>query len=131
MHFHHKNDSNAFCLKNQAHIMDDIIISQSSTSNALLVYNPRNQKYYKPDSYHIDLYRLPFLVYPTITYDGVLFVSLHRDNLATISGPYPPGTRVVDVGAATGKTLSGTAINILFDSMLLPHYLIMFYDGTS
>jgi hypothetical protein len=76
-YFHHEKDSNASRLKSQAHTMDGILIGRSPTSDAILVYNPRNQKYDEPDSYCLDLYRLPSLVYPTMKYDGGLFVLLH------------------------------------------------------
>jgi hypothetical protein len=76
-YFHHKKDSDASSSKNQAHTLDGIVIEQSPTSNANLIYNPRNQHYYKPDSYKLNPYRLPSSVYPTIIYDGGLFVSLH------------------------------------------------------
>jgi hypothetical protein len=76
-YFHHEKDSNASRLKSQAHTMDGILIRRSPTSNAILVYNPRNQKYYEPGSYHLDPYWPPSLVYPTTKYDGGLFVSLH------------------------------------------------------
>jgi hypothetical protein len=76
-YFHCEKDSNASCSKSQAHTMDGILIGHSPTSNAIFVYNPRNQKYYKPDSYCLDPYPLPSLVYPTVKYNGGLFVSLH------------------------------------------------------
>jgi hypothetical protein len=63
--------------------MDEIVLDQSSTSNAIYVYNPRNQCYNKPVSYRIDPYRLPSSVYPTIKYNGGLFVSLHHDDNRT------------------------------------------------
>jgi hypothetical protein len=91
-YFHHEKDSNALHSKNQAHTLDGIIIGQSATSTAVLVYNPCNQKYYEPDSYHLDPYRLPSTVYPTIKYGGGLFVSLHWDEVASISKPFPPGS---------------------------------------
>ncbi len=53
-YFHHKKDSDASHSKNQAHTLDGIVIGQSPTSNAILVYNPRNQRYYEPNSYKID-----------------------------------------------------------------------------
>ena len=58
-YFHHEKDSNAQCSKNQAHTLDSIIIGHSSTSNAILVYNPRNQRHYKLDSYKVNTYHLP------------------------------------------------------------------------
>ena len=53
-----------------------------------------NQRYYEPDSYKINPYRLPSSVYPTIVYDGGLFVSLHCGDVPIISKPYPPGTQL-------------------------------------
>ena len=79
-YFHHEKDNNVQCSKHQAHTMDRIVIGRSPLSNALLVYNPRNKQYYKPDSNHLDPYRLPSLVYPSIKYDGGLFVSPLYDN---------------------------------------------------
>jgi len=58
-YFHHENNSNTSSSKNQAHTLDRIIIGRNPTSTAILVYNPCNQKYYKPDSYRIDPYHLP------------------------------------------------------------------------
>jgi hypothetical protein len=86
-YFHHEKDSDASRSKSQAHTMDGILLGRSPTSNAILVYNPRNQKYYEPDSYKLDPYRVPSSVYPTIKYDGGLFVSLHRDDNPAISEP--------------------------------------------
>ncbi len=53
--------------------MDSIVIGRSPTLNALMVYNPCNQQYYEPDSYRIDPYHLPTLVYQHIKCDGGLF----------------------------------------------------------
>jgi hypothetical protein len=55
-------------------------------------YNPRNQRYYKPNSYKFDPYRIPSSINPTIKYDGGRFVSLNHDDNPAISKPYPPGT---------------------------------------
>ncbi len=74
--FHHEKDGNVQHAKHQAHTMDGIVTSRSPTSKALLVYNPRNNQYYKPDSYCLDPYRLPGLAYPSIKNDGGLFVNL-------------------------------------------------------
>jgi hypothetical protein len=79
-YFHHEKDSSASRSKSQAHTVDGIVIGRSPTSNAILVYNPRNQRYYKPDSYKFDPYHIPSSVYPTIKYNGGLFVYLHRNN---------------------------------------------------
>ncbi len=93
-YFHHEKDGNVQCSKHQVHTMDGIVIGCPPTSNALLVYNPCNKLYYKPDSYHLDPYPLPSLVYPSIKYDGGLFVSLLRDDNPQFEEKYPPGTRV-------------------------------------
>ena len=130
-YFHHEKDSDASRSKSQAHTMDGIILGRSPTSNAILVYNPRNQRYYEPDSYRIDPYRLPSSVYPSIQYDGGLFVSLHRNDIPNISEPYPPGTRVLDSNPATGLAHAGTVMDIPFDSTTSPHYLILLDDGTT
>jgi hypothetical protein len=98
---------------------------------AIFAYNPRNQKYYKPDSYRIDPYRLPSSVYSNIKYDSGLFVSLHQDDIAPISEPFTPGTRVAKVNPTTGHTQLGTVMDIPFDPNLSPHYLVQFDDGTS
>jgi hypothetical protein len=129
-YFHHEKDSDASHSKNHAHTLDGIVIGQSSTSNALLIYNPRNQRYYKPDSYRLDSYCLPFSVYPSIVYDGGLFVSLHRDGLAPPNEPYPPGTRVAKTNPYTNVTLSGTVMDISLNPATSPQYLIQFDDGT-
>ena len=128
-YFHHEKDSESSRSKNQAHTLDGIILGRSPTSNAILVYNPRNQKYYEPDSYKIDPHRLPSSVYPSIVYDGGLFVSLHRDEVPIISEPYPPGTRVEVRDEGTKRT--GTVMDIPMDPAISPQYLIQFDDGTT
>ncbi len=79
-YFHHVHNGDQKRSKHQAHTMDGIVIGRSPTLNALLVYNPRNKQYYKPDSYRLDSYRLPTLVYPDVQYDGGLFCSLVCNN---------------------------------------------------
>ncbi len=90
-HFHHEKNSGASHSKSQAHTMDGILLGPWPTSNAILIYNPRNQNYYEPDSYCLDPYPLPSSVYPTIRYNGGLFVSLHWDGTAAISKQSNPG----------------------------------------
>jgi hypothetical protein len=130
-YFHHEKDSNALRSKLQAHTMDGIVLGRSLTSNAIPVYNPRNQRYYKPDSYKIDPYCLPSLVYPTIRYERGLYISLHRNEAPAISQPYPPGTRVLDTTLPLGRSLAGTVMDIPFDPTSSPQYLIILDDGTS
>jgi hypothetical protein len=45
-YFHHEKDSDASCSKHQAHTLDGIVVGQSSTYNAILVYYSWNQWYY-------------------------------------------------------------------------------------
>jgi hypothetical protein len=90
--FHHDKDDPAKCSKHQAHTIDGIVIGRSPTSNALLVYNPCNKQYYEPDSYCINPYRLPSLVYQDIKYDGGLFCTLLCNDNPTMEEKYPPGT---------------------------------------
>ncbi len=123
---HHTKDSNASRSKSQAHTMDGIVLGCSPTSNAILVYNPRNQRYCEPDSYKMDPYCLPPSVYPTIKYDGGLFVLLHRNGTPPISKPYPPGMRDLDITPSSGRSLAGTVMDIPFDPTSSPQYLIIF-----
>jgi hypothetical protein len=130
-YFHHTKDSNTLRSKNQAQTLDGIIIGCLLMSTGILIYNPRNQKYYKPDSYQLDSYHLLSSVYSTIRYQGGLFVSLHCNETATISEPSPPGTRVAEVNKVTGHTRLATVMDIPLDPELSPHYMILFDDGTS
>ncbi len=130
-YFHHDKDTDAPSSNNQAHTLDGIVIRQSSTLNALLVYNPQNQQYYEPDSYRLNSYHLPSLVYPSIVYNGGLFVSLHRDGSIPASKPYPPGTRVIKTDPDTNVTLSGTVMDIPINPTTTPHYLIQFDNSTT
>jgi hypothetical protein len=83
-YFHHEEDQDQRRSKNQAHTMDGIIIGRPPTSNALLVYNPHNKQYYRPDSYRNDSYWLPGSVYCDINYDGGLFCTLISDDNPTM-----------------------------------------------
>jgi hypothetical protein len=137
--FHHERDGNIQWSKHQAHMMDGIVIGQCPTSNALLVYNPCNKQYYKPDSYHLDPYHLPCSAYPSIKYDGGLFVSLLQYDNPHFEEKYPPCIRVERIDPITNMLLSGTVMDIPFlikasasskDSTDLP-YIILFDNGTS
>jgi hypothetical protein len=138
-YFHHEKFNNIRRFKNQAHTMDGIVIGRSPTSNALLVYNPRNKQYYKPDSYHLDPYCFPSLVYPSIKYDGGLFMSLLCNNNPQFEETYPPGTQVERINPGTNMLILGTVMDIPFpikvsrsskDSTDLL-YTILFDDGTT
>jgi hypothetical protein len=129
--FHHEKDINAQLSKNQAHTLDGIIVGHSPTSNAILVYNPWNQRYYEPDIYKIDPYQLPSLVYLTIVYDGGLFVSLHHGDVPIISEPYPPGTRIEEPSSSNNSICSSTIMDIPLDPTRSPQYLILFDNGST
>jgi hypothetical protein len=119
--------------------MDGITIGCLPTSNALLVYNPRNKQYYEPDSYRIDSYCLPGSVYRDLKYDGGLFCSLYRDNNPPIEELYPPGTQVEWLDPTSNMLLAGTVMDIplLVDSSAddssnsSPSYVVLFDNGTS
>jgi hypothetical protein len=117
----------------QAHTMDGIAIGRSPTSNAMLVYSPRTKRYYEPDSYRLDPYRLPSSVYPDLCYDGGLFCSLVRDGGAPMEELYPPGTRVERVDPTSKLLMAGTVMDIPLSTDVLgsPSYLILFDNGTS
>ncbi len=134
--FHHKKDGDQSCLKHQAHTMEGFIIGRLPTSNALLVYNPRNHQYYEPDSYCIDSYRLPSYVYSDMKYDGGLFCLLLCDDNPSFEEKYPPGTCVEHVDPASNMLLAGTVMDILFPSSgsgdeSTYNYTVLFDNGTT
>jgi hypothetical protein len=100
-YFHHDRDGPVAHSHTQAHTMDGIAVGRSHTSNALLVYNPRTKRYYEPDSYRFDPYRLPSSVYPSLSYDGGLFCSLYWDDNPSMEELHPPGTRVKRLDPST------------------------------
>jgi len=138
-YFHHEKDGDLKRSKHQAHSMDGIIIGHSPTSNALLVYNPRNKQYDEPDSYRIDSYRLPGSVYRDMRYDGGLFCSLYCNDNPPIEELYPPGTRVERIDPISHMLLAGTVMDIpltvdssTYDSSdSTPSYTVLFDNGTS
>jgi hypothetical protein len=93
-YFHHKKDSDQQFSHHQAHTIDGIVIGQSPTSNALLVYNLHNKQFYDPNSYCINPNCLPTSVYPSIKYNGGLFCYLLCDKIPHMEEKYPPGTRI-------------------------------------
>jgi hypothetical protein len=126
--------------KHQAHTMDGIIIGRSATSNALLVYNPRNKQYYEPNSYRIDSYRLPGSIYCNLKYNGGLFCYLYRDESPPIEDLYPPGTRVERINPFSKMLLADTVMDIPLISAISSSddssdpsysYTILFDNGTS
>ena len=113
-------------------MLDGSIIGRSPTSNAILVYKPRNQCYFKSYSYKIDTYRLPSSVIPTIIYDGDLFVLLHRGDVPAISELYPPGTHIKEPSSSNdGIHCSSSVVHIPMDPTISPQYLVQFDDGTT
>jgi hypothetical protein len=119
--------------------MSGVIIGHSPTSNALLVYNPRNKQYYESDSYRIDSYRLPCSVYRDLKYEGGLFCSLYRDDNPPIEELHSPGTRVERIDPTSHMLLAGTVMDIPISnaspfansSTSSPSYTILFDNGTS
>jgi hypothetical protein len=134
-YFCHKKDGDVTLSKHQAHTMDGVIVGRSETSNALLVYNPRNKQYNEPDSYCFGSYCLPSSVYPDIKYDDSLFCQLLRDINPQVEEPYPPGTCVEHVDPASGRLFTGTVMDIPFpssstDSPSSLCYTVLFDNGT-
>ena len=113
--------------------MDGIAIGCSPTLNAMLMYSPWTKRYYEPDSYCLDPYQLPSLVYPTLCYDGGLFCSLLQDENVHTKELYPPGTRVEWINPTTNMLLAGTMMDIPLS--MTPSdshsYQILFDNGTS
>ena len=135
-YFHHDHDGDTTRSRHQAHTMDGIVVGRSPTSNALLVYNPRNKKYYELDSYRLNPYRLPGSAYPSIKYNGGLFVNLLHDDNPHFEEKYPPGTRVEWLDPVSNMLLSGTVMDIPFhQDVSYPDddfsYTIIFNNGTS
>jgi hypothetical protein len=132
-YIHCERDCDVPCSHYQSHTMDSIAIGLSSTSNVMLVYNPQTKQYYKPDSYCLDPYRLPSLVYLTLKYDGSLFCSLYHDNNAPTEEYYPPGKRVEWIDPTTNILPAGTAMDIPQSTALSgsTSYQVLFYNGTS
>jgi hypothetical protein len=135
-YFHQDCDGDESRSHHQAHTMDGIVIGRSPKSNALLVYNPRNKKCYEPDSYCLDPYCLPVLAYPSIKFDGGLFVSLLRDDNPQFEEKYSPGTRVERLDPSTLMLLSGTVMDIPLSPAASGSvddlaYTILFDNGTT
>jgi hypothetical protein len=138
-YFHHKRNGNQTCSKHQAHTMDGIVIGHSPTSNALLIYNPRNKQYYELDSYRLDPYRLPSSTYPDIKYNEGLFCYLFCNNNPHFELKYPPGTRVEYIDPTSNMLVLGTVMDIPFLVNVSnstgdahdPPYNILFGNGTT
>jgi len=139
-YFHHEKDGDVSRSHHQAHTMDGVVVGRSPTSNALLVYNPRNKKYYEPDSYRLDPYRLQSSAYPSIKYDGGLFVNLLRGDNPHFKEKYPPGTQVERIDPISGMLVSETVMDIPFplevssnssDAVTNLPYTISFDNGTT
>ena len=138
--FHRERNGGVSCSHHQAHTMDRIVIGRSPSSNALLVYNPRNKKYYEPNDNLIDPYRLPGSAYPTLKYDGGLFVNLLCSNNPHFKEKYPPGTHVERMDPVSNMLCSGTVMYIPFplssslsseDSTDLPYTILFDYGMTA
>jgi len=132
-YFHHDRDGAVTYSHTQAHTMDGIAVGRSPTSNALLVYNPRTKRYYEPDSYRLDLYRLPSSVYPYLTYDGGLFCLLCWDDNPSMEELDPPGSRVEQLDPSTNMLIAGTVMDIPLHSNPTGPAMcqVLFNNGTS
>ncbi len=108
-------------------------IGRSPTSNACLVHNPQTKKYYEPESYRLDPYWLPSLVYPNLKYNSRLFFSLYCNKNPFVEEPYPPGMQVERLDPSTKMLLAGTVMDIPLstDSKGLPMSQILFDNGIS
>jgi hypothetical protein len=127
---HEKNGTNTHS-KHMENTMDGVVIGRSPTSNVLMVYNPRNCQYYKPDSYRPHSCWLLESVYPTLKYDSGLFCLLLHDNNPSFEEKYPPGTQVERIDPSTNILLAAKVMGISFpldpsgnDSV--PLYTILF-----
>jgi hypothetical protein len=131
--FHHKRDGNVPCSHCESHTMDGIDIGCLSMSNELLVYNPWTKHYYEPNSYYLDLYCLPSLVYPSLKYDGGLFCSLFYDENVPVEELYPPHTWVIRIDPAMNMLLAGTVMDIPLSTAPSGSALcqVLFDNGTS
>jgi hypothetical protein len=123
------------CAPSMVHTMDGVIVGWSSTSNALMVYNPCKHQYYKPDRYWIDSYQLPGSVYLTLQYGGGLFCSLLCIDNPRFEEKYPLGTRVERIDSKTNMLLAGTVMDIPFPlnpsgDAFIPNYTILFDNGS-
>jgi hypothetical protein len=136
-YFHHKKDSDQQLSKHQARTMYGIVIDRSSILNALMVYNLCNQQYYEPDSYHINPYCLPTLVYPDIKYDGGLFCYLLCDENPHMEEKYPRGTQIEQTDPSTNMLLSGMVMDIPFPRTSADRplcnlsYMVLFDNGST
>jgi hypothetical protein len=79
-----------------------------------MVSNPCSRQYYELDSYRIDPYRLPTLVYPDIKFDGGLFCYLLCDENPHMEEKYPLGTQIERIDPSTNMLLLGTVMDIPF-----------------
>ena len=72
------------------------------------------------------------LVYPTIVYNGGIFVLLHCGDVPIISEPYPPGTWIEEPSSSNDSICrSGTLMDILLDPTRSPQYLILFDNSST
>jgi hypothetical protein len=132
--FHHNKEGPVKRSKHQAHTIDGIVIGRSPTSNALLVYNPQNKEDYEPDSYRLDSYLLPSLVYLDVKYDDRLFCYLLWDDNPLVEEKYPPVTQLERLDPSTNILVAGTVMDIPFAGDVLYSsntvtYTILFNDG--
>jgi hypothetical protein len=58
-YFNHTRDGSVERTSFQAQTLEGIAVGRSTTSNAMIFYNPRTRQYYEPDTYKLDPLRLP------------------------------------------------------------------------
>jgi hypothetical protein len=135
-YFHHTRDGTVERSSFQSHTLDGIAIGRSETSNAMIFYNPKTKRYYKPDSYKLDPSRLPSSVWPQdIQYDGGIFADLYRDNNPNVPEPYPPGTCVLvcnkDSASSTPGTITDIPIKDTDGAASSDTYVVLLDSGSS
>ena len=134
-YFHHTRDGSVARSGFQAQTMEGIAVGRSTTSNAMVFYNPTTKQYYEPDTYKLDPSRLPSTAFPkTIVYDGGIFADLYRDNNPNVPEPFPPGTRVLvclhGSTAASEGTISSIPLKGETGSTDAETYMVLFDDGS-
>jgi hypothetical protein len=110
------------------------------TSNALLVYNPRNWQYYKLYKYRINPYTASLHLYmPTSNATVVFSATCSETTIPHMEEKYPPSACVERLDPSTNVFLSSTVVDILFpatfsspDSLSTDlNYTILFGNGTT
>ena len=113
-YFYTNKDGKVSQSKNQANYMDGIAVRCSPRSNALLVYSPRNKKFYGPETYRLNHYQIPGSMYLDNNYDGCCSIILSRMELRPET--YPPSTRIVQEDQTKRSIRLGSVMDIILNS---------------